>query len=136
MNILLDTHLLLWALIDDSRLPVQAKNIILDEESIVFYSVASVWEVAIKHIKKPNQMLLNDEEFVKGCKMAGFRSLPIKERHIAMLKTLKRKQGKDVPEHHDPFDRLLICQSKAENMKFLTHDSLLSGYSEECIIYV
>lgn len=136
MNILLDTHLLLWALIDDPRLPIQAKNIILDEESTVFYSVASVWEVAIKHMKKPDQMLLSDEEFVKGCKMAGFRSLPIKERHIAMLKTLKRKQGKDVPEHHDPFDRLLICQSKAESMKFFTHDSLLSGYSEECIIYV
>ena len=74
--------------------------------------MASGWEVAIKHIKKPDQMLLNDEDFVKGCKMAGFRLLSIKEQHIAMLKTLKRKQGKDVPEHHDPFGRLLICQSR------------------------
>ena len=67
MDILLDTHLLLWILIDDSRLPVQAKNIIL-----------------------------NDEEFVKGCKMAGFRAVPIKEQHIALLKTLKRKQGNEI----------------------------------------
>lgn len=66
MNILLDTHLLLWALIDDPRLPVQVKNIILNEKSTIFYSMASVWEVAIKHIKKSDQMLLNDEEFVKG----------------------------------------------------------------------
>lgn len=136
MNILLDTHLLLWALIDDPRLPVQAKNIILDEESTIFYSMASVWAVAIKHIKKPDQMLLNDEEFVKGCKMAGFSPLSIKEQHIAMLKTLKRKQGKDVPAHHDPFDRLLICQAKAEEMEFLTHDSLIAYYNESFIISV
>ncbi len=75
MNILLDTHLLLWVLIDDPKLPVQAKDIILNEENTIFYSMASVWEVAIKHIKKPDQMLLNDEEFVKGCKMAGFRAI-------------------------------------------------------------
>lgn len=136
MNILLDTHLLLWALMDAPELPAQAKNIILSEESKIFYSMASVWEVAIKHIKKPDQMLLNDEEFVSGCKMAGFRPLSITEHHIALLKTLRRTQGQNVPEHHDPFDRLLICQSKAENMKFFTHDSLLSDYNEECVIYV
>ncbi|MCM1062995.1 MAG: type II toxin-antitoxin system VapC family toxin [Eubacterium sp.] len=136
MDILLDTHLLLWVLIDDPRLPVQAKNIILNEENTIFYSIASVWEVAIKHIKKPDQMLLNDDEFIKGCKMAGFRAVPIKEQHIALLKTLKRRQGKDVPEHHDPFDRLLICQSKAESMKFLTHDLLIPYYEEPFIISV
>lgn len=136
MNILLDTHLLLWALIDDPRLPVQAKNIILNEKSTIFYSMASVWEVAIKHIKRPDQMLLNDEEFVKGCKMAGFRLLSIKEQHIAMLKTLKREQGKDVPEHHDPFDRLLICQAKSEGIKFLTHDALIPYYNESCVISI
>ncbi len=104
---------------------MQAKNIILNEESTIFYSIASVWKVAIKHIKKPDQMLLNDEEFVSGCKMAGFRPLSIMERHIALLKTLGRAQGKDVPEHHDPFDRLLICQSKAESMKFLSLAALI-----------
>lgn len=51
--------------------------------------------------------------------------------HIALWALME-----DAPKHNDPFDRLLICQSKTEGMKFLTHDSLLSGYDEECIIYV
>ncbi|MCM1043971.1 MAG: hypothetical protein NC417_00530, partial [Candidatus Gastranaerophilales bacterium] len=70
---------------DDPRLSVQAQNIILNEENTIFYSIASVWEVAIKHIKKPDQMLLNDEEFVKGCKMAGFKAVSIKEQHILLI---------------------------------------------------
>ena len=51
-----------------------------------------------------------------------------------MLDSLKRPDN--APKHNDPFDRLLICQSKTEGMRFLTHDSLLSDYGEECIIYV
>jgi PIN domain nuclease of toxin-antitoxin system len=51
-----------------------------------------------------------------------------------MLDSLKHPDN--APKHNDPFDRLLICQSKTEGMRFLTHDSLLSDYGEECIIYV
>lgn len=55
-------------------------------------------------------------------------------RHTFVLDSLKRPDN--TPEHNDPFDRLLLCQSKTEGMKFLTHDSLLSGYNKEYIIYV
>ena len=72
--------------------------------------------------------------FEKGCEDNGYKVLPISNRHTFALGSLKRPD--DAPKHNDPFDRLLICQSKTEGMKFLTHDSLLSGYIEECIIYV
>ena len=53
---------------------------------------------------------------------------------LIMLDSLKRPDS--APKHNDPFDRLLICQSKTEGMKFLTHDSLLPAYDEGCILYV
>lgn len=72
--------------------------------------------------------------FKKGCEDNGYKVLPIFNRHTFVLDSLKRPD--DAPKYNDPFDRLLICQSKAEGMKFLTHDSSLSDYGEECIIYV
>ncbi|MCM1189499.1 MAG: type II toxin-antitoxin system VapC family toxin [bacterium] len=96
MKVLIDTHIALWALIDDPKMPTQAGKILMDENNEIYYSTASVWEVAIKHCIRPD----------------------------------------DAPKHNDPFDRLLICQSKTEGMKFLTHDLLLSDYNEDCIIYV
>ena len=54
MNLLLDTHILIWALNDDPRLPKKAKDMILDADNAVYYSSISIWEVSIKHIKKPD----------------------------------------------------------------------------------
>ena len=58
----------------------------------------------------------------------------IRNKHVFTLETIKRKEG--VPPHHDPFDRLLIAQAKAEKMSFLTHDSLIPYYEEQCIVQV
>ena len=100
MNILLDTHILIWALNDDPRLPEKARELILDEGNVVYYSSVSIWEVSIKHAIHPDT----------------------------------RADG--APPHHDPFDRMLISQAKAENMTFITHDSLLPYYQEKCIVFV
>ena len=134
MKILIDTHIALWALIDDPKMPKEAKNILMDENNEIYYSTASVWEVAIKHSIRPSDMIVDGRLFEKGCEDNGYRVLPIFNHHTFVLDSLKRQDA--APKHNDPFDRLLICQSKAEGMKFLTHDSLLSGYDEECIIYV
>ena len=56
MNILLDTHILIWALNEDPRLPEKAKEMILDEDNAVYYSSVSIWEIAIKHAKYPNEV--------------------------------------------------------------------------------
>ncbi len=134
MKVLIDTHIALWALMDDPKLPKEAEKILMDENNEIYYSTASVWEVAIKHCIRPDDMIVDGRLFEKGCEDNGYKVLSIFNRHAFMLSSLKRPDN--APKHNDPFDRLLICQSKAESMKFLTHDSLLSDYNEECIIYV
>lgn len=134
VKVLIDTHIALWALMDDPKMPKEAEKILMDENNEIYYSTVSVWEVAIKHSIRPNDMIVDGRLFEKGCEDNGYKVLPIFNRHIFGLDSLQRPDG--APKHNDPFDRLLICQSKTEGMKFLTHDSLLSAYDEECIMYV
>lgn len=134
MKILLDTHILLWALSDDMRLPGKAKNIILQEENEIYYSTVSVWEVAIKHSLHPEQMPVSGQALSDYCKMAGYQPLAVHDDHVWALETIKRPA--DAPRHNDPFDRMLISQAKAEGMLFLTHDALLPYYGEACIVAV
>lgn len=134
MNILLDTHIALWAVADTGKLSREVIELLESAENKVFYSIVSVWEVAIKHRIRPEQMPVPEEEFVRLCQKTGFVHLPIKNEHIFLLKTLERTST--APKHNDPFDRLLLAQAKYENLKLFTHDSLLPYYGEDCIMYV
>ena len=134
MNLLLDTHILIWALNDDKRLPPKAKDMILDSENNIYYSVVSIWEVAIKHASHPENIEFSGMELSHYCQEAGFYSLELTDSHVYALETITRPDS--APPHHDPFDRILIAQAKAENMLFLTHDSLIPYYNEDCIVSV
>ena len=134
MNILLDTHILLWTIIDDQKLSDIARDFILDAENIIYYSTASIWEITIKHMNHPDRMIISGNELSQLAKAAGYMPLPILEKHVFLLETLKRAE--EAPPHNDPFDRILIAQAKAENMLFLTHDTLISYYNEKCIVVV
>lgn len=134
MKILLDTHIALWAVADTGKLSEEVIKLLESNDNEVFYSVASVWEVAIKHKIRPEQMPIPEEAFVRLCQKTGFVQLPIKDRHVFLLKTLERPVT--APKHNDPFDRLLIAQAKYENLKLVTHDSLIPYYKEDCIMYV
>ena len=134
MRILLDTHILLWAISGDDRLPEKARKFIIDEENEVYFSIVSPWEVEIKRLIHPDQMTLTAEELVAFCEDAGFYHLPIREKHIYYLQKLCRSE--DEPPHKDPFDRIMICQAITENMMFITHDHLLDGYNEPMIYTV
>ena len=134
MKVLLDTHILLWALSNDRRLPERAKRLIEDAENDIFYSIASLWEIEIKHLAHPDAMSVSSKEISEYCQQSGYEKLAIKENHIFAMADLKRDEG--VPPHKDPFDRMLICQALAENMMFVTHDSLIPGYREPCILAV
>ena len=134
MKILLDTHILIWVFADDERISKTAQKIIGSSKNEIFFSVASVWEVAIKYGLKASDMPFSDEEFVNYCLQSNFKMLSIKPEHILALKTLKRE--KNAPPHKDPFDRILIAQAKLEDMIFLTHDKLLPHYNEPCIMFV
>lgn len=134
MKILLDTHILLWALSNDERLPEKAKKLIENEENEIYYSIISLWEVEIKHLAHSDAMPLSAKEFSKYCEEAGFQQISVNENHIFTMKNLMRTN--DAPPHKDPFDRILICQASLENMIFVTHDFLISYYTEPCILYV
>ena len=131
-EILLDTHMILWAMLDDPKLNNKMRNIILDPNNTIYYSIASMWEVQIKYdIKK---MPISGIEFMHYCEQSGYHKLPIDDLHVVELAGLVRDEA--APYHNDPFDRILISQAKAEGFTFLTHDSLLRGYNEPCLVEV
>ncbi len=134
MKILLDTHIILWALTNDERLSQKAEMIISKTENEIWYSAASVWEVTIKYMNHPDHMPISGKQLSQYCHRAGYQMLPVKECHVHALERLRRMEN--APMQKDPFDRILISQAKAENMMFITHDSLLPWYREECIIAV
>ena len=131
-EILLDTHMILWAMLDDPKLNDKMRNIILDPNNTIYYSIASMWEVQIKYdIKK---MPISGIEFMHYCEQSGYHKLPVDDLHVVELAGLVRDEA--APFHNDPFDRILISQAKAEGFTFLTHDSLLRGYNESCLVEV
>ena len=134
MNLLLDTHILIWALNEDPRLPEKAREMILDPDNAIYYSTVSIWEVSIKHANHPDNVEFTGKELSQYCQEAGFLPVEMRDKHVFALGTIARAE--DAPPHHDPFDRMLIAQAKAENMSFITHDSLLPFYNEKCIIPV
>lgn len=134
MKILLDTHLLLWAISNDIKLPKKARKLIENEENEIYYSIVSLWEVELKRLAHPDAMPVSAKELAEYCNQSGFHRILISERHIYALAGLKRDEN--APPHKDPFDRMLICQASAENMMFITHDSRIPEYSEPCILAV
>jgi PIN domain nuclease of toxin-antitoxin system len=118
-RILLDTHLLLWAVSEPRKLPKEARRWI--DEAEVFVSVASIWEVSIKAalgklVADPSQLLAEVEP-------AGFRLLPVGGDHAATVSLLPAL-------HKDPFDRMLIAQAKTEPLLLLTNDAALPAYGD------
>ncbi len=134
MRILLDTHILLWAISNDARLPDKARKLIENEENEIYYSIVSLWETEIKRLVHPDVMPVSAEQLAAYCEESGYQRLLIREKHIFALGGLKREEN--APPHKDPFDRMLICQASAENMMFVTHDSLITGYKLPCILAV
>jgi PIN domain nuclease of toxin-antitoxin system len=122
---LLDTQILLWALTDDPRLSGEHKRIYLDRKSELFLSVASIWEIIIKVGIGKLQMPTPAVAYLrKQLELNGIMTLPIRLRHLAELETLP-------PVHRDPFDRMLLAQSAAEDMPLVTADEQIHKYVQE-----
>lgn len=135
MNYLADTHILIWAIKDDPKLSVKAREILLNKDNTIYYSFANVWEVAIKHTLHKSNMTFSSQYFEELCRLAGYLLLRTDCRHAYMVETLRYADNAP-KEHRDPFDRLLLAQAKSEDMLFLTHDELIPYYNESCIVSV
>jgi len=134
MRVLLDTHILLWAIAGSDKLSDKAKDVINSKDNDIYYSTASIWEVSIKHSIHPENMPLSGKELSEYCQESGYEMLSIRDEHVFALEKLTRPQ--DVPKHNDPFDKIMVAQAKSEDMIFLTHDALIPYYNEKCIVSV
>lgn len=117
MRILLDTHVLLWALGSPSKLSVQIRKQV--QAADVYVSAASIWEISIKvGLRK---LSADPGTVVAAVGPTGFEFLPISAEHAAHVAQLP-------PIHKDPFDRMLIAQASIEPMILLTNDEALRAY--------
>ena len=122
MSYLLDTNAFLWHLIEPEKLSDAAIRILDDEASDLWLSMASAWEIAVKHALNRLVLPVGPAEFVASrAQRMGVRILPIELRHIAVLETL--------PHHHrDPFDRMIVAQASGDGLQLITSDALLATY--------
>lgn len=121
MRYLLDTHILLWAMDQYERLPDVAYQIIKNPENTLFFSTASIWEIAIKYAKKRTDFDSDPHEIRFNAIHSGYLELAIMGNHaagVAMLPNI----------HNDPFDRLLISQAIIEDATLITHDKIIAKY--------
>ena len=121
MDVLLDTHILIWAWDGDKRLSKARKDFLMTKEVRAMVSVVSVWEIAIKSSLGKLDLSAPLEELVASFPEFHFEVLPLRLEHIHLVRTL--------PLHHrDPFDRMLIAQARHEGMHLLTADPHFSAY--------
>jgi PIN domain nuclease of toxin-antitoxin system len=120
VNLLLDTHVFIWAVDDDPKLSAAAWSII-EEADAVYVSSASIWEATIKY--QLGKLKVGPDRLIDAVAPSGFLQLSISFRHAAAVARLP-------PIHRDPFDRLLIAQAISEPLHFLTADDELAQYSE------
>ncbi len=121
MKLLLDTHLLLWAAGEPERLPVAARELIDDANNQPMFSVASLWEVAIKSGLGRDDVRADARLLRRGLLDNGYDELAITGEHAVAVAALP-------PIHKDPFDRLLVAQSAVEGILLLTTDAALARY--------
>jgi len=126
-RLLLDTHLVLWWLNGDPRLPHPVVERVRAPQAEVFVSQASLWEMAIK--VSIGRLQVDLPELERQVPLQGFRWLPISNAHLLAVADLETEGV-----HRDPFDRLLLCQSRVEPMLLLTVDSQLRSYGATVIV--
>lgn len=123
MRVLLDTHVLLWAVGDSGRLPPSSREILENGNNEIFFSAASIWEIAIKAALGREDFQIDPVQILDVMPETGFTELPVMARHAAEVSRLPAI-------HKDPFDRMLIAQSRTEPLLLLTDDALLARYSD------
>ena len=124
MRYLLDTHAILWYVDASQELPLALRDLIDTSECL--YSVASLWEIAIKQSLGRLGRTVSIADYDNICQQAGFRRLRILPTHLDGIKTLP-----DV--HRDPFDRLLVAQALEEGLAIVTRDRMIPQYPVQTV---
>lgn len=121
MRLLLDTHILIWAAGDSERLPDRLRALIEDEQNELLFSPASLWEIAINQAQSRPDFRADPSMLRERLLQNGYVELPINGEHALAIAALP-------PIHKDPFDRMLIAQSKIEGVPLVTVDQTVLQY--------
>ena len=121
MNLLLDTHILLWAAADPAKLSSETTNLISNKDNRLYFSAASIWEVVIKNGLHRPDFFVDPHILRRGLVDNGYLELPISTQHTLALSHLP-----DI--HKDPFDRMLIAQAVSDRLNLMSDDSKFLYY--------
>ncbi len=122
MNLLLDTHALIWFITDNDKLSSLAKHNIENKQNNCFVSIASYWEIGIKHSLGRLDLNSDLSKIFKIIEATEFDILPITVNQILMNSKLEY-------HHQDPFDRIMIAQAITENLTIISKDSQFDKYN-------
>ena len=120
MNLLIDTHVLLWALDDDATLSPAARTAITDGHNVVFVSAATAWEIVSKQAL--GKLRAPTGDYLHELQRHRFTPLDITTEHALAVEGLP-------PHHADPFDRMLVAQAQVEKLTLVTRDERLLSYA-------
>ena len=121
MNLLLDTHVLLWAAGFPGRLPDEGRSLLEQPDTQPVFSAASIWEVAIKSGMGRADFDVDPHLLRRGLLEHGYTELAVTGAHAVAVALLP-------PLHKDPFDRILIAQAQVEGVTLLTADKIVGRY--------
>ena len=127
MRVILDTHIMIWAIQGSPRLSTVARDVINDDNNDVYFSSVSLIEISVKRKVHPESMPFNAREARKLFIESGYEELPIDSSHTEAMDDLPLL-------HRDPFDRMLLAQAQAEGMKLLSHDNRFPAYGDFVIV--
>lgn len=122
MRVLLDTNILIWALVEPATLDPAAVAILADRTNEIYFSAASIWEIAIKRSKNQPEFQIDADAVADAATLSGFIELPI-------TAEVASRVGDLTHHHRDPFDRLLITQAILGPYQFYTSDKKLPAYT-------
>ena len=121
MRILLDTQILLWAVAQSAQLSTETRTLLEDTDNLLYCSIASLWEIAIKTGLRRADFEVGVPELRRALASMDIEELPVLGNHTEQLLKLPLF-------HKDPFDRMLVAQSMSEPLVLLTNDSVLAQY--------
>ena len=127
MKLLLDTHVALWTVTDDPRLSRAARKLVADFTHEKCVSIVSLWEIGLKRASKPSRIPLTSARAILLFEQAGFEHVPLEPEHVTAFEAVPLLHG-------DPFDRMIVAQALHENLRLVTHDEAVAGYSNTFLL--
>lgn len=122
MGYLLDTHVVLWLANEPDKLTDDVQAVLLDKQTVIYFSAVSLWEIAIKSALKKANFVVDLPKLYQQLIYYNYLELPVISKYCLQVESL--------PFHHkDPFDRLLVAQAMSEGLTLITHDKQIWEYS-------